>query len=277
MPLGIRWNFHVSPSRTIVWPALLPPWKRITMSARSASRSTTLPLPSSPHWAPTITIPGMSVLSVSGDEAARVFAEQRHERAHLLEPGHRPLADLLDELVALEVRRDEDGALVLVARVDDRVELLQHPRARPLGADVVDVQEIHRGQAVQEVDVRALAVGLEGRADLREQARQRVDRDAAPRVEGRPRDEHRERRLAGSDAPVEPQSAPGVEVRVDVADEALDELHLWSRHVAHRRAVERRAAVLARDHGAQAARAAALDALCPAAARLRGARGPLPA
>src|SRR6185437_16174141 len=36
----------------MVWPALLPPWKRTTISARLASQSTTLPLPSSPHWAP---------------------------------------------------------------------------------------------------------------------------------------------------------------------------------------------------------------------------------
>ncbi len=35
-----------------VWPALWPPWKRTTMSARLASQSTTFPLPSSPHWAP---------------------------------------------------------------------------------------------------------------------------------------------------------------------------------------------------------------------------------
>ena len=47
--------------RTIVWPALLPPWKRTTASPCSASRSVILPLPSSPHWAPTMTIPGMAV------------------------------------------------------------------------------------------------------------------------------------------------------------------------------------------------------------------------
>src|SRR5690606_5144703 len=40
---------------TSVWPALCPPWKRTTMSARSDSQSTILPLPSSPHWAPTTT------------------------------------------------------------------------------------------------------------------------------------------------------------------------------------------------------------------------------
>ena len=59
IPDGIRWSFHVWPSRTIVWPALFPPWKRTTASARSASRSVTFPLPSSPHWAPMITSPGM--------------------------------------------------------------------------------------------------------------------------------------------------------------------------------------------------------------------------
>src|SRR5215813_8699118 len=37
---------------TSVWPALWPPWKRTTTSARSLSQSTILPLPSSPHWAP---------------------------------------------------------------------------------------------------------------------------------------------------------------------------------------------------------------------------------
>src|SRR5215216_6552256 len=66
MPDGIRWNLNVSPSRTIVWPALLPPWKRTTRSACSASRSTTFPLPSSPHWAPTIARPGMAGSSVEG-------------------------------------------------------------------------------------------------------------------------------------------------------------------------------------------------------------------
>src|SRR5919205_3227929 len=37
---------------TSVWPALWPPWKRTTTSARCDSQSTILPLPSSPHWAP---------------------------------------------------------------------------------------------------------------------------------------------------------------------------------------------------------------------------------
>src|SRR6266404_7983664 len=41
----------------MVWPALLPPWIRTTMSARFDSQSMILPLPSSPHWAPiTVTL-----------------------------------------------------------------------------------------------------------------------------------------------------------------------------------------------------------------------------
>src|SRR6478735_12152669 len=139
----MRWNFHVSPLRTIVWPALLPPWKRTTASACSASRSVILPLPSSPHWAPTMTIPG-TVRSLGrvleGGPVVRPM--DRDRLAHLLQARHRPLADMLDELVEAEVGRDRHRALGLVARVDDRVELLEHPRARALGADDVDVQQV---------------------------------------------------------------------------------------------------------------------------------------
>src|ERR1700730_13132411 len=53
MPLGSSWNLNSPSSVTTVWPALLPPWLRIAMSARSASRSMILPLPSSPHIPPT--------------------------------------------------------------------------------------------------------------------------------------------------------------------------------------------------------------------------------
>ncbi len=66
IPDGIRWNFHATPSRTIVCPALLPPWKRITRSACSANRSVILPLPSSPHWAPTITMPAIAAVQSRG-------------------------------------------------------------------------------------------------------------------------------------------------------------------------------------------------------------------
>ena len=71
-------------------------------------------------------------------------------------------------------------ALVLVAGVDDRVELLQHPVGRALGADVVDVQQVDGGQPVEQVDVGAL--GAVGVPDLVEQPGQGVDRHRAARL-----------------------------------------------------------------------------------------------
>ena len=55
MPEGIRCSTVCRPSMTSVCPALWPPWKRTTPWAWSVSQSTTLPLPSSPHWVPTTT------------------------------------------------------------------------------------------------------------------------------------------------------------------------------------------------------------------------------
>src|SRR5215468_9228762 len=70
MPLGIRCSAVFTPLMTSVWPALWPPWKRTTPCALSVSQSTSLPLPSSPHWAPTTTTfrpVGTLMISALGD------------------------------------------------------------------------------------------------------------------------------------------------------------------------------------------------------------------
>ena len=54
-------------------------------------------------------------------------------------------------------------------------------------------------------------------ADHAQQARAGVDRDRAPGVDRRLRDDHRERGLAGAAAAGEPEAAAGVEVRPDRA------------------------------------------------------------
>ena len=41
----------------------------------------------------------------------------------------------------------------LVALVDERVELLEHPVGALLGPEVVDVEEVDRGQALEELEV----------------------------------------------------------------------------------------------------------------------------
>src|SRR3954454_19333493 len=55
MPLGTSRRTVFVPPTTSVCPAFAPPWKRTTTSAQEVKRSTIFPLPSSPHWAPTIT------------------------------------------------------------------------------------------------------------------------------------------------------------------------------------------------------------------------------
>src|SRR5215510_10680047 len=55
MPEGMRRSTVFCPLMTSVCPALWPPWNRTTPPTRSVSRSTILPLPSSPHWAPMTT------------------------------------------------------------------------------------------------------------------------------------------------------------------------------------------------------------------------------
>ena len=52
-PEGTRCSTVRRPPMTRVCPALCPPWKRATTAARPVSRSTILPLPSSPHCMPT--------------------------------------------------------------------------------------------------------------------------------------------------------------------------------------------------------------------------------
>src|SRR5215207_6141201 len=247
MPDGIRWNFHFTSSRTIVWPALLPPWKRITRSAFSARRSVILPLPSSPHWAPMMTMPAISDCSLRSERRAPrarlavrglgvplarrlrervrglqppVLAEHRLGiAAGLVQPRHRAVPDLLAQrVVALqrhEVRGEQDRLSLLVARVDDRVELLEDPRRRLLGADVVDVQEVDRAQPVDELVERVLRVVLVGVAQQRQQPRERVDRDRPLSLHRRLGDQHGQRRLAGADVAGEPQAAPGVELLRD--------------------------------------------------------------
>src|SRR5471032_3072372 len=56
---------------TSVWPALWPPWKRTTTSARSLSQSTILPLPSSPHWAPITATLAICLIPFRHENASR--------------------------------------------------------------------------------------------------------------------------------------------------------------------------------------------------------------
>src|SRR5438105_13041311 len=82
MPLGIRCSAVFTPLITSVWPALWPPWKRTTPCAISVSQSTSLPLPSSPHWVPTTTTLRLVVLFMTeSGEKKRTRSEGAHDPA----------------------------------------------------------------------------------------------------------------------------------------------------------------------------------------------------
>src|SRR5919199_5339511 len=130
----------------------------MTTSARSASRSVILPLPSSPHWAPTTTSPGMALAPVErrgalrpvDERPAQVGSHDRNGGAHLAQPRDGARSDLLAELLAVgQVGRDDDRPLLLPALVDDRVQLLEDPLGALLGAEVVEVEQVDAGQAAE--------------------------------------------------------------------------------------------------------------------------------
>src|ERR1700761_5468763 len=263
IPDGIRWKANVSPSRTIVWPALLPPWKRTIVVARSASRSVILPLPSSPHWAPTMTTPGtVWILTGAGGGCGAlgrepvVFAVHRDHAAiaHLDQTRDRAPADLLDQLGFVEVGGHEDRSFGLVALVDERVELLQHPVGPFLGAEVVDVEEVHRGQLPEQLHVGvAVRPGVVALADPRQEFGKRVDGHRVLLLQCRFRDEHAERGLAGAGISEEPDPAAGREVLVELVEVGADRVDRgagleFTGHVRDRRAIEGDPSKPSRDH-----------------------------
>src|SRR3981081_3700875 len=97
-------------------------------SASSSRRSVIFPLPSSPHWAPTMTIDGIARLSLGSDfeVGGRPTPIAPHDRAlHATPggPGARARADLGAQLIGVQqVGRDHHRLLLLPALVDDRVE-----------------------------------------------------------------------------------------------------------------------------------------------------------
>ena len=82
---------------TSVCPALCPPWKRTTPCACSVSQSTTLPLPSSPHWVPmTTTFLLMRLAKPAGSQPCGELAQVERKAGR----GTRAAESLADLVVA---------------------------------------------------------------------------------------------------------------------------------------------------------------------------------
>ena len=153
MPLGMRVRIVFSPPTTRVCPALFPPWNRTTTWACWVSRSTTLPFPSSPHWAPTTTTfgmvgPGPIARAPAGDNGRRIRSraprrpDDRRAAASVWTQGQRGLESASQrrqlhgrlgnpaELRLVPVEREHRGAdLAILAHPP--MERLEHHRRRP--------------------------------------------------------------------------------------------------------------------------------------------------
>src|SRR5262245_18637269 len=84
IPEGIVCNTYFSRPTTTVCPALLPPEKRTTTFTCGVITSTTLPLPSSPHWAPITTMLGMMAPSCGFSEIFTGTLQHLDDRQHAL-------------------------------------------------------------------------------------------------------------------------------------------------------------------------------------------------
>src|SRR5262245_35897258 len=87
MPEGIVCRTYFSRPTTTVWPALLPPEKRTTTFTCGVMMSTTLPLPSSPHCAPTTTMLGMAAPLCFVKVPFRMLEHVAHAERALPAPG----------------------------------------------------------------------------------------------------------------------------------------------------------------------------------------------
>src|SRR6185312_6522146 len=146
MPDGISDRMVLRPPITSVCPALWPPWKRATAAARSVSRSTTLPLPSSPHWVPMMTtnLPTSALAHQKQDE---------HADQHAAEPG--------DAQLALRQGGELGQRALYALRVQKGRDAFQHQQVAVLAERVI----VGLQAAVETVELRILGVGA--RVDLR--------------------------------------------------------------------------------------------------------------
>src|SRR3954470_16504062 len=120
MPLGMMCSAVFTPLITSVWPALWPPWKRTTPCAISVSQSTSLPLPSSPHWVPTTTTlrPFVFVMTDRSSRKFEIGSKAAHGPAAAGIAGQFAVALELVHF-AFVARQDADHGFALAPQAGD--------------------------------------------------------------------------------------------------------------------------------------------------------------
>src|SRR6267143_2201991 len=151
MPEGTRCSTVFLPPITSVCPALCPPWNRTTPCAWSVSKSTTFPLPSSPHWVP-MTTTFLATVSALAQVAHGPLAGALDERAvavglnplggvsrkpdHGDLPGGSQLADRGGEPRIIRIRRTNGGRFRLVRRSARKIaQVHAESRCRPRASE----------------------------------------------------------------------------------------------------------------------------------------------
>src|SRR6267142_1668714 len=114
MPEGIVCRTYFSRPTTTVWPALFSPAYRATTFTWGASRSTTFPLPSSPHCVPTTTMLGMAQPSKYALRMLENLTDRQHALRSVREAHRQHLAG-----TGPRVTDDQDVTHALGARVGD--------------------------------------------------------------------------------------------------------------------------------------------------------------
>src|SRR5690606_29336213 len=113
--LGMVCSTCFRPSKSNVWPAFGPPWKRAITSYCGAITSTTLPLPSSPHCAPSSTsIPPF--MMGSGAQFRHGLADAGCDGEDRIEFGHD------EQLVHAGGNARDHGIAARVARAGEHVD-----------------------------------------------------------------------------------------------------------------------------------------------------------
>src|SRR6516162_1072121 len=142
-PEGTCWRACRFPPIVTVCPALGPPWYRATTWNRSERRSTTLPLPSSPHCAPTTArfSPIVSGARHGCEEGLNAERERLRDLGLVEEPLGPELLEELEDVLLVDARDREHrrvlDALVLAHLAQD-VEP-GHPRHQEIEDDDVGV------------------------------------------------------------------------------------------------------------------------------------------
>src|SRR5262245_58060409 len=222
MPDGIECRTYFSRPTTTVWPALLPPAYRATPFTCGASRSTTFPLPSSPHCVPTTTMLGMTQPSKNSLRMLENLTDRQHALRSVREAHRQHLAG-----AGLRVTDDQDVTHALCARVRDRlVEPAADDIARDRRAQIAQPASQRQGHCLvrREVDDEEIGPRQRHRNALPLHDRQRpadVECEADGRAVVAEAAEHVVIAAAAGDRRAEARHV-GLEVRAGVVVEAAD-------------------------------------------------------